>query len=108
MRITTRGEKSPPRKREAWAFDLHSWRAGCSKNIQVCRYSTNARSPAPFLGHATGKQNRILHARRGRRDILDPRYAYKGGTDHEFMGVRASIQSCRSACGICTYKWHDA
>jgi hypothetical protein len=24
------------------------------------------------------------------------------------MGVRASIQSCRSACGICTCKWHDA
>src|SRR5216684_8184763 len=44
-------------EREAWAFDLHSWRAGCSKNIQVCRYSTNARSHAPFLGHATG--NRI-------------------------------------------------
>jgi hypothetical protein len=38
---------------EAWAFDLHSWRAGCSKNIQVCRYSTNAGSHAPFLGHAT-------------------------------------------------------
>jgi hypothetical protein len=24
------------------------------------------------------------------------------------MGVRASIQSCRSACGICACKWHDA
>ena len=54
------------------------------------------------------EQNRILHGRRGRRDILEPRHAYKSGTDHEFMGVRASIQSCRSACGICTYKWHDA
>jgi hypothetical protein len=41
-------------EREAWAFDLHSWRAGCSKNIQVCRYSTNTGSHAPFLGHATG------------------------------------------------------
>src|SRR5712671_4886699 len=43
-------------EREAWAFDLHSWRAGCSKNIQVCRYSTNVRSLAPFLGHATGNR----------------------------------------------------
>jgi hypothetical protein len=54
------------------------------------------------------EQNRILQGRRGRRDISDPRYAYKSGTGHEFMGVRASIQSCRSACGICTCKWHDA
>ena len=39
---------------------------------------------------------------------LDPRYAYRSGSDHEFMGARASIQSCRSAGGICACKWHDA
>jgi len=103
---TPRGRLMRIRPGERHGRSTGTWRAGCSKNIQVCRYSTNAGPHAPCPRTCHGEKKAELYRIVAAKSRLDPDMP-TGGEHHEFMGQEHRFSHEVSRREFVPAKLHD-